>query len=64
MTVIAAASVPPSPQAAVKAKYPKAVIQGAERITRGSEVEYELTLKNAPKKAIVLAANGRILKEG
>jgi len=61
--VIAVGGVPPAVRAAVKTKYPSAAIHAAEKITRGTEIEYELGLKNAPKKEMVLAADGKILKE-
>jgi hypothetical protein len=61
--VIAVTSVPATVRDAVKNKYPKAVIHAAERITRGTEIEYEVDLKNAPKKEIVLTPDGKILKE-
>ena len=61
--VIAVGGVPPAVRYAVKTKYPNAAIHAAEKITRGSEVEYEVGLKNAPKKEMVLAADGKILKE-
>lgn len=61
--VIAVAGVPPAVRSAVKTKYSNAAIHAAEKITRGSEIEYEVSLKNAPKKEMVLAADGKILKE-
>ncbi len=39
------------------------VISLAERLTRGSEVQYELQLKKAPKKEIVFTPDGKFVKE-
>ncbi len=61
--IIAMSEVPTAVQNALKTKYPKAIVQTAERITRGSEVQYELALKNAPKKEVVYTPDGKLLKE-
>jgi len=60
---VATAQVPAAVQNALKARYPKAVISLAERLTRGSEVQYELQLKKAPKKEIVFTPDGKFVKE-
>ena len=60
---IAVAALPAAALDAVRAKYPKAVIHSAEKITRATGIEYEAGLKNAPKKEVVLTAEGKILKE-
>lgn len=48
---------------AVKKKYPKTVVHAAETITRGTEIAYEVDLKNTPKREMVLTPEGKILKE-
>ncbi|HYR83907.1 MAG TPA: PepSY-like domain-containing protein [Terriglobia bacterium] len=60
---IAIAAVPVAVRDALKARYPKAVIGLAERLTRGSDVQYELQLKKAPKKEIVFTPDGKFVKE-
>lgn len=61
--VIPVTSLPAAVRDAVKAKYPKATLHSAEKITRTTETEYEVGLKNAPKKEVVLSSGGKILKE-
>lgn len=61
--VIAIGELPTPVKDAVKAKYPKTTIHLAERLTRGAEIQYEVALKNAPKKEMVIAADGKIVKE-
>jgi hypothetical protein len=61
--VVPVSSLPAAVRDAVKAKYPKATLSSAEKITRPSSIEYEVGLKNAPKKEIVLTSEGKILKE-
>lgn len=61
--VVPVASLPVAVRDAVKAKYPKANLYSAEKITRSTETEYEVGLKNAPKKEIVLTSTGKVLKE-
>jgi uncharacterized cupredoxin-like copper-binding protein len=48
---------------AVKTQHPKAVITGAEKVTRGAEVLYELALKEGNKKSeLSVNAAGQIQK--
>ena len=61
--VIPVASLPAAVRDAVKAKYPKATLNSAEKITRPTSTEYEVGLKNALKKEIVVTSDGKILKE-
>ena len=61
--VIPVASLPAAVRAAVTAKYPKAALTAAEKVTRPSGTEYEVALKKAPKKEITLTADGKILSE-
>lgn len=60
---VAVSSLPSTVRDAVMAKYPKAKMTSAEKITRPAETEFEVALRNAPKKEIVLTAAGKILKE-
>src|SRR2546422_680314 len=60
---IALAQVPAAVQDALKARYPRAVINQAERLTRGSEVQYELHVGRAPKKEVVFMPDGKFVKE-
>jgi hypothetical protein len=55
---IPAASLPEPVTAAVKAKYPKATIARAEKVTHGTTESYELTLKGAALKSIELTRDG------
>ena len=59
--VVAVASVPKAVTDAIRGKYPKAKIHSAEKITRGSEIEYEIGLKNADKKEVLVSADGKIV---
>ena len=61
--VIPVTSLPTVVRDAVKAKYPKATLHSAEKITRATTTEYEVGVKNAPKKELVLASDGKILSE-
>src|SRR4030095_16538762 len=60
---VAAAAVPPAVSNALKARYPRAVIDVAEKLTRDGVVQYELHLKKAPKKEIVFTPEGKFVKE-
>ncbi len=59
--VVPVSSLPAAVRDAVKAKYPKAALSSAEKITRPSSTEYEVGLKNAPMKEVVVTAEGKIL---
>ena len=59
--VVAVASVPRAVSDAVRSKYPKARIHSAEKITRGSDTEYEIGLKNSAKKEVLVSADGKIV---
>ena len=61
--VIPIAELPPAVQNTIKAKYPQGVIHSAEKITGGKEVQYEVGLKKAAKKEVVLTADGKVVKE-
>ncbi len=61
--VVPMSEVPTAVKDAIKAKYPKGVIHSTEKITRGKEVQYEIGLRNAAKKEVVVAADGRIVSE-
>jgi len=57
---VAAASLPPAVTAALKAKYPKATITKAEKLTTGKTFVYELTITGAGEvKSIELTADGK-----
>ena len=58
---IAPGALPKTIADALKAKYPKGEIQKAEKITRGSSVEYEVLLENDEEDIeVVLDSNGTI----
>ena len=61
--MIPLAELPAAVKDAVKAKYPQGVIHTAEKITGGKEVQYEIGLKHAAKKEVVLTADGKVVKE-
>ena len=57
---VAAASLPSAVTAALKAKYPKATITKAEKLTTGKTFVYELTITGAGEvKSIELTADGK-----
>ncbi len=58
-------SILPAPvKSAIQAKYPSARVSKAEKITlANSEVQYEVDLRKAAKKEVLLSADGKILKE-
>jgi hypothetical protein len=57
---VAAASLPSAVTAALKAKYPKAAITKAEKLTTGKTFVYELTITGAGEvKSIELTADGK-----
>jgi hypothetical protein len=60
---IPVSSLPAAVKSAVLAKYPKATLSSAEKITHPTATEYEVVLKNAAKKEILLSSDGKILKE-
>lgn len=60
---VAVSDVPAAVRNAVKTKYSKAQIRSAEKITRPAGVEFELGLKNAPKKVMVVGSGGAVLRE-
>src|SRR5215510_4302214 len=61
---IAKASIPAAVQSALKARYPKAEIDLAEKLTKDGTEQYELHLKKAPKKKeIVFTPDGKFVKE-
>ncbi|MGI8992552.1 MAG: PepSY-like domain-containing protein [Bryobacteraceae bacterium] len=47
--------------AAIHKKYPQATIRSADKVTRGSEIRYEVGLRGANKKEVVVSAAGEIL---
>ena len=57
------ASLPAAVQDAIKTKNPKATLRSAEKITRAKTTEYEVGLRNAAKKEVTLAADGKSLAE-
>lgn len=58
---IATSDLPAQVTDSLKARYPKGEIQKAEKITRGSVVEYEVLLENEEENLeVVLDANGTI----
>jgi glucose/arabinose dehydrogenase len=58
--IISPAELPAAVQNTIKAKYPQGVTHTAEKITGGKEVQYEIGLKKAAKKEVVLTADGRV----
>ncbi len=59
---LAIASLPAPVAAAAKSMYPKATIVTAEKLTAGNLVTYELILKGAPKKELILTPEGKPVK--
>jgi len=59
---IGVASLPEAVRQAVTRAYPKATMQKAERVVRGQVTEYEVSLKGAKVKELVLHADGTLVK--
>jgi hypothetical protein len=45
----------------VKKLYPTAAIAVAEKLTRGTTIQYELQLKGAPKRSVAFFPDGRLV---
>ena len=60
---IAASALPGPVTSAVQEKYPQAVIAKAEKITKDGDVQYEVALRKASKKEVLLTADGKVIKE-
>jgi hypothetical protein len=60
---VSISEVPSAVKNALKMRYPKATINEAERLTANNEVQYELHVKNAPKKEVVFTPDGKFVKE-
>ena len=56
------AELPAAVRQAVSKAYPRATLQKAERVVRGDVIEYEVLIKGATIKEVVLSAGGAILK--
>jgi uncharacterized membrane protein YkoI len=63
-TPVSLESLPKTVTAALEAKYPKAALKKAEKVTKGEATEYEVKLVTAEKKAmeVTLDAQGKILE--
>lgn len=59
---VPAMQVPAAVSAAAAAKYPKATISKAEKVTVGPSITYELTLKGAAVRVLELTADGQPIK--
>ncbi len=59
---MAISALPAPVAAAAKSTYPKATIVTAEKLTAGTVVSYELILKGAPKKELILTPEGKPVK--
>jgi uncharacterized membrane protein YkoI len=59
--VIDAAALPAPVTAAVKKMYPAATIVTAEKMTRGTTVEYELALEGAARKSVAFRPDGTMV---
>ncbi len=59
---IEVAALPEAVRQAVTKAYPKATMQKAERVVRGQVTEYEVSLKGAKVKELVLHADGTLVK--
>ena len=55
-------SLPDAVRQAITKAYPKATMQKAERVVRGQVTEYEVALKGAKVKEMVLRADGTLVK--
>lgn len=59
---VTVAALPSGIRQAVQKAYPHATLVNAERVLRGTTIEYEVTLKGATVKEVVVNASGVILK--
>jgi hypothetical protein len=55
------ASLPAAVSATLQAKYPKATVTKAERLTKGTTLTYEMTLKGASAKSVEITPEGKIV---
>ncbi len=53
---------PPAVTEAVHKMFPQATVKRAEKMTRGSKSYFELALRNAPKKEVLFAPDGKLAK--
>ena len=60
---ISITELPVQVRSAVAAKYPKAVLRKAEKISHASETDYEVDLAQAARKEVTVSSTGKILKE-
>ena len=60
---IAVSALPGPVTSAVQEKYPQAIIAKAEKITKDGDVQYEVALREASKKEVLLTADGKVIKE-
>jgi uncharacterized membrane protein YkoI len=60
---VAAADLPAEAQQAIQAKYPKAIVSRAEKVTRGDKTEYEVSARRGKRRiSLVFDAGGKVLK--
>ena len=59
---IAQSALPQAVLATVKKQHPKATISKCEKATRGATTEYEIQLKGADLRELVLSPDGRLIK--
>lgn len=60
---VAATDLPAEAQQAIQAKYPKAIVSRAERVTRGDKIEYEVSARRGKQRiSLVFDADGKVLK--
>jgi hypothetical protein len=55
------ADLPATVSAALKKLYPQATITKAERLTRDQAVQYEMSLKGAPKASVAFTPDGKVV---
>ena len=60
---VAVSALPGPVTSTVQEKYPKAIIAKAEKITKDGAVQYEVGLRKASKKEVLLTADGKVIKE-
>jgi hypothetical protein len=60
---IPVSALPAAVRRAIRAKYPTASLRKVEKISQGTEVQYEVALAKASKKEVLLTPDGKIVKE-
>jgi hypothetical protein len=60
---VAAKNLPAAAQQTIQAKYPKAVVSKAEKVTEGEKIKYEVSARRGRQRiSLAFDADGKLLK--